>query len=214
MFPYRAAILMLGLASTAGVSGQQMYKSVGPDGRVTFSDRPALESAAQLSVMRSNTLRPVAVAAAATGATPAGTTRPAAPRTAAVPMGEVSPQVEKAMVSVMAQAEFGRRFYRFCNDTPDQGRAFTQAAAGWKERNSAAVEHQRKLLMQVVTPAQRTEIQDKVNARLADELAKVSGKPGPERVQWCTGAIAEMGSPASDVHQPEMMAVASIAATR
>lgn len=206
MYCFHTAILFLGLAAAAGVSGQQMYKTVGADGKVTFSDRPALETAAQLSVMRSNTLRPVKVAPqeavpAAAAARPAGP-RPVAPATVAV-----SPQVEGAMVSVMAQAEFGRRFYRFCNDTPEQGRAFSKAASGWKERNTAAVEQQRKLLMQVVTPAQRTEIHAKVNTLLADEQAKVSGKPAPERAQWCSGAIAEMSNDAADVKQPEMMAL-------
>lgn len=206
MYSIRTAILILGLAGAGGAAAQQMYKTVGADGKVTFSDRPALETAAQLSVMRSNTLRPVKVAsqeaAPAVAAARSGGQRPAAPA-----MVEVSPQVEGAMVSVMAQAEFGRRFYRFCNDTPEQGRAFTKAATGWKERNTAAVEQQRKLLMQVVTPAQRTEIHDKVNALLADEQAKVSGKAAPERAQWCSGAIAEMSNDAADVNQPEMMAL-------
>lgn len=205
MYSIRTAMLILGLAAAAGAAGQQMYKTVGADGKVTFSDRPALESAAKLSVMRSNTLRPVKVAGEE--AAPAAAAAPAGPRPLTPATVEVPPQVEGAMVSVMAQAEFGRRFYRFCNDTPEQGRAFTRAAAGWKERNIAAVEQQRKLLVQVVTPAQRTEIHTKVNTLLANEHARVSGKPAPERAQWCSGAIAEMSNEAADVNQPEMMAL-------
>ncbi|UUZ46702.1 DUF4124 domain-containing protein [Massilia sp. B-10] len=43
----------------SGVLAQQMYKVVGADGKITYSDRPAYEKANKLSVMKSYTLRPV-----------------------------------------------------------------------------------------------------------------------------------------------------------
>ncbi len=35
-----------GLVATSGVQAQQLYRSVGPDGKVTFSDKPPVETAA------------------------------------------------------------------------------------------------------------------------------------------------------------------------
>ncbi len=200
------AILALCLAACAGTSAQQMYKTVGEDGRVTFSDRPRLEAAAKLSVMRSYTLRPMKNP----GEQAPSETAPAAPRpegTASEPVTTVGPQVESAIMNVMAQAEFARRFYHFCNTTQSGARAFNQAAGGWKQRNAAAVEQQRKLLMLVVSPSKRAEIEEKVAAILTEETGKVSARTPEARAQWCTEAIAEMSSERSDIKQPEMMAV-------
>ncbi|PWF39132.1 tetratricopeptide repeat protein [Massilia glaciei] len=40
------------LTFTSGVSAQRMYKSVGPDGKVTFSDIPPIETASKITVIR------------------------------------------------------------------------------------------------------------------------------------------------------------------
>lgn len=200
-----ALVLSISLAFCSGAAAQQMYKSVAPDGKITFSDRPALESAARLSVMRSNTLRPVRTSAdtVLASADPQPQLTPAAEPAPAV----ITPQVEAALAQVMAQTEFSRRFYPYCNRTEASARAFSKAAAGWRNRNMAALEQQRKLIMQVVSPAKRSEIQDKVGALLADETAKVQAQPENERVKWCASAVAQLSAASSDIHQPEMMAV-------
>ncbi|QYF95458.1 DUF4124 domain-containing protein [Massilia sp. PAMC28688] len=201
----RAIVLVTGILACSGVQAQQMYKTVGPDGKVTFSDRPALESAAKLSVMRSNTLRPVNTPGAPAEAAPAPLPAPAV---ASGPAPEITPQVEAAIMAVMAQAEFPRRFYPFCNSTEASARAFNQAANGWKARNMDAVEHQRRLLMQVVTPVKRAEMQAKVAALVNGEVAKVGNLTVPERQKWCAEAIVELRGDSSTISQPDMMAVA------
>lgn len=205
MFISRAFVLTFSLAMCAGASAQQMYKTVGEDGKVTFSDRPKLESAAKLSVMRSYTLRPMKTPGEAEPtAEPGPAVRPVA---TPLVQAALAPQVETAVMAVMTQAEFSRRFYPFCNTTQASARTFTQAASAWKKRNADAVDQQRKLLMQVVSPARRTEMQDKVAASLAEEAARIGALPAPERAKWCAAAVAEMASESSDINQPEMMAV-------
>lgn len=206
MVNFRTAVLILCLTTCVSASAQQMYKTVGADGRVTFSDRPKIESAAKLSVMKSYTLRPVNTGTDA-GPVTAEATPASTPTVVAANEVVVGPQVETAMVNVMVQSEFARRSYPFCNGTQASARAFTRAAGSWKQRNLLAVEHQRKLLMQVVSPVKRTELQDKVAAVLNEELAKVTARSPQERIQWCGEAVAHMASERSDVNQPEMMAV-------
>jgi hypothetical protein len=204
MFTHRAIFLAVSVLACYGAAGQQMYKTVGSDGKVTFSDRPALESAAKLSVMRSNTLRPVKTEPDK----PAAPAAAAASRTEEVaPAPEITPQIENAIMAVMTQAEFPRRFYPFCNSTEASARAFNQAGSSWKTRNLEAIEHQRRLLMQVVTPNKRSEMQARVAASINEEMAKVGSQPAPARTKWCAGAVAEMNSEASNIKQPEMMAV-------
>lgn len=207
MSSLRAALLIVSLAACAGASAQQMYKTVGPDGKVTFSDRPKLESAAQLSVMKSYTLRPVKPVGEPAATAESAGSRPPAIR-APEGTGVMTPQIEAAMLDVMAQAEFSRRYYPFCNATQASARAFNLAGSGWKERNFLALEQQRKLLMQVVSPAKRAELQSKLTAMMSEETAKVSARSPDERAQWCKEAIAMMNNVEADISQPEMMAVA------
>lgn len=204
MLNNRAIFLAVSIVGCADAAAQQMYKTVGADGKVTFSDRPALESAAKLSVMRSNTLRPVKTEPD-TAAAPSATL--SLPPEVSAPAPAITPQIETAIMAVMAQSEFPRRFYPFCNSTEASARAFNQAANGWKARNVEPVEQQRRLLMQVVTPNRRAEMQAKVAASISEEMAKVGSQPAAERAKWCAGAIADMRSEASNVRQPEMMAV-------
>lgn len=211
MSPHITAVVFISAACIdvvlgAGAAAQSMYKTVGPDGKVTFSDRPAIESASRLSVLRSNNLVPVKA--------PGDKGEPRVtplPRPAATPSGApMTPQIEKTMANVMARAEFARHFYPICNTTQVAARAFTQAASGWKERNLAAIEHQRKLLMQVVSPAKRAEIQESVAAQIKADTAKVTARPAQERAHWCQEAIASMSDPATDINEPAMMAVAIV----
>lgn len=192
---------------------QQMYKVVGPDGKVTFSDRPALQSSSNVSVMRSYTLRPLGekrtpaeiAAEAASGkkssTAPSGTTG-ALP---AVPI--LTPEVEDAIVAVKGQVEFARHFYNFCNTSVTAAGAFNAAASGWKKRNATAVEQQHRLLTEVVSPSKRDELQHKVTMLLAEESAKVAARNPKDREAWCSGAIAELNSGKLDINQPAMMAV-------
>ncbi len=201
-------LLILSAMATSGAGAQQMYKTVGPDGKVTFSDRPAFKEAKKVSVMHSYTLRPY-------GTTPppaepsAETPRKvvAAPAAAVVASPVLTQEVEDAMVTVMGQVEFGRRFYNFCNSTVAGAKAFNAALHGWKKRNAASVEHQKRLLMEVVSPAKRDELLDKTAAMLGEESAKVSARNPKERQVWCAGAIAELESGKADIAQPAMMAV-------
>ncbi|TFW22576.1 DUF4124 domain-containing protein [Massilia arenosa] len=69
-------LMSVTLFGVAGVAAAQVYKSVGPDGKVTYSDRPPLEASAKVEVLRAG----VAMPAPATPILPAQKAKPAPPQ--------------------------------------------------------------------------------------------------------------------------------------
>lgn len=207
-----------GMTATAAMA-QQMYKVVGPDGKITFSDRPALQSPGKISVMHAYTLRPYVTQrtpselAAAEAAKKAAAAIPAVPvdAGAALVAPVLTTEVEDAVVTVMGQVDFARRFYNFCNGNMAGARAFNAAARAWNQRNAVPIHQQQRLLMEVVSPAKRDELQGKVAAMLAEESAKVAARNPAERQTWCAGVVAELNSGKADIVQPAMMAVPIVA---
>lgn len=189
------------LASANSAVAQQMYKVVGADGKVTFSDRPQADEKAKLSVMHSYTLREVKPKASAEKAAPVKPkTQDSAPVT-------VPPEIEEQMVTIMGLSAFGGRFEIFCSDSESDGRAFATATLAWKQRNLAAIDQQRRLLMLVVSPVKRAELMAREEKLLAEEIAKISGRTAAARKEWCDGVVAELNSGRSDINNPALMAL-------
>ena len=182
---------------------QQMYKSVGPDGKITFTDRPAVDSSVKLSVMKSNTLRALPPPVRK----PELAARRRDPSPAVEDAVEITPEIEEAMISVMGLADFGRRFESFCDDTPADAKAFTSAHYEWKKRNAAAIDQQKRLLTEVVSPVKRAYLVERQQALLSDEIGKAAARTPAVRKEWCEGVIAELNSGRSDIDKPAMMAV-------
>jgi hypothetical protein len=197
MNTHRLLFLFAGTMAIPCAVAQQMYKVVGPDGKVTFSDRPPALAVGKVSVMRSSVLRPLA----APPAPPAAPAHPAGVPAAAPAAVVMTPEVEEAMLSVMGQVEYTRRFYGFCS------KSFSVAARAWKQRNAAPIAQQNRLLMEVASPGKRDELLGKVSAMLADENVKMATRTPAERQEWCAGAVAELDSGKSDIVQPAMMAM-------
>ena len=128
---------------------QQLFKVIGPDGRVTFSDKPPLQKAGKVSVMHSYTLRPYVTAqspaelaeAAAAKKLAAGE-QPAVVPGAPPVVPVLTTEVQDAIVTEMGQVEFSRHFYNFCNDSLSGAKTFSHASRAWKERNAGPIAHQ------------------------------------------------------------------------
>ena len=189
--------------SVQSAVAQQLYKSTGPDGKVVFTDRPPLEKTGKLSVMRSYVLRPVEEPKQAVTHGPAQAVSAAVP---VDPAATVTPAIEDIMVTVTGLYEFTRRFQSVCNTTPTAAKAFSTAAAKWKQRHDAYIEHQKRLLMEVVSPQKRAELQDRTNLYVED-LSKRVPKNVAGRQEWCTGAVGELESGKLDINKPAMLAV-------
>jgi len=95
-FPFLS--LLVSYAFLPHATAQQLYKVGGPDGKITFSDKPQITEKSKLSVMRANSIQPVEPPARAPVA---GGVRPAKRAAAAGPMPEVSHEVEEAMLVIL-----------------------------------------------------------------------------------------------------------------
>ena len=86
-------------------------------------------------------------------------------------------------------------------------RAFNAANHEWKKRNAQAIERQRRLLTEVVSPSTRANLHDRQQALLSDEIGKAGARSPAARKEWCDGVVAELNSGRSDIDKPAMMAV-------
>jgi hypothetical protein len=204
MYKAKLFLLIICCAAAYGAMAQQMYKTVGPDGKVTFSDRPQLDDKAKLSVMKSYTLRAVEPPKPKVEPLAAKPGRKAGP---GEPQVVLTAEVEEAMVSVMGMVEFGLRFEPFCNSNPAEARAFAAANYDWKKRNAAAIEQQKRLLTEAISPIKRAHLLDTQQQLMSEEIAKVVARDAAARKEWCAGVVAELNSGRSDVDKPAMMAL-------
>jgi hypothetical protein len=201
----KIVLLILCCVASHAAVGKQMYKTVGPDGKITFSAYPPGDGKSKVSELKSYGMRPVEAPPNRSGPVQAAPPRKPAPVGQAT--AALTPEIEDAIVTVMGLAEFGRRFEAFCNTSDAAAKAFASANNGWKKRNLAAIEQQKRLLTEVVSPARRAHLLDMHQQLAADEVAKVTALAPAARKEWCAGVVDEFNSGTGDVNQPAMMAV-------
>lgn len=192
-------VMVAGCMLASGVLAQQMYKVVGADGKITYSDRPAYEKANKLSVMKSYTLRPVESAKPADA-------KPAAAAVPVDPNATITPDVEEVMVNIMNMNHVAVQYLQMCSATDVQARAYTTATGNWRKRNAVYVEQQKRLLMEVMSPIKRAELQDKSQAAVTDMTRSVPNTV-QGRKEWCDGTIAELDSKRADISKPSMLSI-------
>ena len=196
-------LTIMGIAAAAGADAQQLYKSVGPDGKITFSDRPP-SGIGKVSVMRSNVLRPLEPEAPAPGTladgTPKVAARPAGPRAPA------SPELEAAVTALLQQTEVTKKFEPFCSPNLQAGRDYNVAVYNWRKRNASFLEQQNRILMEVISPIKRAEIQRKVDVSVDPSLTQALGFNPAGRGKWCERAVLEMSTGLSDVEKNPLIA--------
>ncbi|NHZ44994.1 DUF4124 domain-containing protein [Massilia aquatica] len=192
-------VIAAALICSAG-SAQQLYKTVGPDGKVTFSDRPQNGEKLKVSVMKGSVLRPVegpvppqpkiAPPSKGAGADGAGNGISAA--------GIPSPELQHAVLVVSLMSEVAAKFEPVCSKATVQSKKFVTAANGWTLRNSSFIEKQRRALADMA-PARRTAVQNEVAAKIHEAMAEVLAQGTAGQVRWCEKATIDMSGGANDV---------------
>lgn len=204
-------LTILSIAAMAGANAQQLYKSVGPDGKVTFSDR-APAGQGKISVMRANILRPLEQDVPATAATLPPTLKlpKSAPERAATPAyarAPSTPELEEAVGAVLLLQEVAKKFEPVCSPNQQAATAYNVAVTTWRKRNASFIEAQTRILMEVIDPAKRATIQQKVDGRVASALSEVVSLNASWRAKWCDRAMAEMSNGTNDIAKNVAVAV-------
>ena len=214
--PMNKKVILVALISTCfacSSAAQQMYKSVGADGKITFSDKMSKDEKAKISVMRGNILRPTETALPAAPAAVLPTppkVRPTPADSGNEPAKSKLPpsaELETAVLAVMMLSEVARRFEPLCSPTPVAARAYGAAVNGWKQRNANFIERQTRVLMEVYNPHKRAEMQTKVNTKIDAAEREVKSLNEQWRAKWCTKAIQDMIGGANDIANDATLAV-------
>ena len=183
----------------SAASAQQLYKTVGPDGKVTFSDRPQNGEKLKVSVMKGSVLRPVEgpVPPQPKIAPPKGTGAEG-PGNGISAAGIPSPELQHAVLVVSLMSEVAAKFEPVCSKATAQSKKFVTAANGWTLRNSSFIEKQRRALADMA-PARRTAVQSEVAAKIHEAMAEVLAQGTAGQVRWCEKATVDMSGAANDV---------------
>lgn len=193
---------VLCLASGLGLAQSQLYKSVGPDGKVTFSDKPPVEASAKVSVMKSNVLRPVESGVAPSFPSPSSlsSAKPAPPAaTNTLPYSSPA-ELDQALLVVMGMVEITRKVEPLCSSTaPLTARRLGAGIRNWNQRNATFVEQQRRILMEVVTPMKRASLQARLAAKTEQAIVELNSLSTEGRVKWCERLISNLSSDENDI---------------
>jgi hypothetical protein len=194
-------LLVLSLAMASGMAAPQLYKSVGPDGKVTFSDKPPADPKAKISVLKSSVMTPLESTVVPPFPTPSSLAGPksSAPADGAAPYSSAV-ELDQAVLVVMGLVEITRKVEPICTSiAPLTAKRLAAAIKGWNMRNATFIQQQQRILMEVMTPAKRASLQAKTTSKTEQSVVEVSSLGTEGRVKWCERVIANLSSEDNDI---------------
>lgn len=211
-FPPILCLLLL-LACPLAQAGT-VYKVVGPDGRVTFTDRPPTAASAPTPppepppTVRLGPDRPPPLAdldERRAGAKRAQAATRA--ETSATAAGAVSPALERAVIGVLGMADLVQQTETLCQQTlPTSFARYAEAGEGWRQRNGAVVARARQVLGTGFDAVTSERIRQALVDRNAGNLGAVKAADRGRRISWCDKSMDEVKSGVMDVHDKPALA--------
>lgn len=194
----KTIVALLAATVCCAAPAQQMYKTVGPDGKVTFSDRPQNGDKLKVSVMKGAVLHPVeGPPPAQPKIAPPKTAGGAGAGTGISAAGVPSPELQHALLVVSLMSEVAAKFEPVCSKAA-QNKKFVTAANGWTMRNSSFIEKQRRAMAEMA-PARRTALQAEVASKIHEAMTEVLAQNPAGQVRWCDKATLDMSGGGNDV---------------
>jgi hypothetical protein len=214
-------LIVLAMTAACGAFAQ-VYKSIGPDGKVIYSDKPPADSDAKpTAIAAPPKLSPPSAPADAPSA-PADAPVKQPPKTwaekkaAAVSpirvdparakqpvQSEVDPAVEKAVIAVLALEDLAMQTEALCLRTLPTSFKRYSTVDGWRQRNAAILARAKLVLAEAFIPADRQLIETGVKGRNVQTLAPVVAAPTASRIKWCDESADEISSGRMDPNRKE-----------
>ncbi len=217
-FTIRHALAVLAVALPATGVAQGVYKSVGPDGKVIYTDQPP--GSAERSYASPGSTKPASKTAPArkgeygvqvetpppafANAKRATRQEPAAPP--APSAGAVDPSVEKAVIGVLGLEDVVRQMEVLCVRTlPTSMKRYGGAVDGWKKRNDMIVFRARQVLADAFNPTMRNMIEVGIKTRNENTLAPFHNAPMAKRIEWCDKSSDDIARGVMDAHNKDKL---------
>lgn len=206
-------VSLLLVAAWSSAHAGPVYKIVGPDGRITFSDTPPAEAASgtyevvgsQGSAIPSPP--PEQPHSADSRADEARVAALAPPKQAsrAVALNEIqsepSAELEGAVIGVLGIEDIVKRTEEVCVETlPTSFSTYAAAVAAWQARNGAIVARAREVLASEFDAATGAALSAGLRLKNDGMFTPVRAASAAARISWCDESFASMGDGKMDVH--------------
>ena len=204
----------------ANAHAQTIYKSIGPDGRTIFSDKPPAGAGTETQVIRAP-IRPQQSqsfsnsSTSSTGAAEVqppqsyGATKHGAKEAVRVRKSQGEPttgaapdaKLKGAVSGVLGTADVVRGTLDLCTRTlPTSYKRYSGSADGWTQRNATTLSQARSVLSQAFTPSERQEIEAAIRVVSEQNFARVVNAPMASKITWCDRSIDEISKGVLDVY--------------
>ena len=219
-------VALLLIFATLSANAKNIYKTVGPDGKITYSDHPPDDSSSQSDVVRSTPdaasaqgSKPTANEARADSSSEPRATRAlgakkaiaakretSAPTAAQAPAANaIEPALEGAVIGVLGIEDIVKHTEELCIKTlPTSFRKYSDASGDWQRRNAAIVTRAHQLVSKNfdTTYGVGTEqrLKDAIRTKNAAMFEPIASAPMASRIKWCDHSVDEMTSGAMDVY--------------
>ena len=218
---------LLAMTVTANLQAQTVYRSIGPDGRAVYSDKPPADAVTESKVISLPAAPPIvkpAAAPAAQAADPAAKlTQPDSPRAGAkqavapthaarMPATApakpaVEPAVEKAVIGVLGMEDLIKQTEDLCVQTlPTSFARYGEATRSWRQRNADVIARARRVLTDAFDPLQREQIKKGLTLRNEQSLTPIVGAPMAARIRWCDESAERISGGSMDVRGSQTLA--------
>ncbi len=205
------ALIVFGVAvSSLNVAAQIVYKTIGPDGKVIYSDHPPVDSKTQSTLLngpkaalevktdkvvvpendpknkaaKTASKKTVGADGTSSGATPAVN----------------NDALEGAIIGVMGMESLVLQTEQACvNTLPTSMKRYSGAATGWRERNAGLISQQRRLLATVFDADKRRLIVMGIKNKNDNAFVPFKTANMAAKINWCDQSMKEIESGAMDV---------------
>ena len=208
----RWLLMVLVLSVTCDSTAQQVYKSIGPDGKAVYSDQPPESAKTKTTIISKPTAPtrgmaktevtrpPEAVGAAQDAAAVAKTEqRPKMSNNEALTALAANPAVENAFLEIITTEDLVRQTEEMClRASPPSFKKYNTAAVNWRQRNAALTAQKQRILMKGFNSAQRRLVEADIKA--ANQQALSANSSVASKIKWCDQAVDEINKGEKDLH--------------
>ena len=207
------------IVACVSAHAKNIYKTVGPDGKITYSDHPPDDGSAQSNVVHTSTEPALDAAQAGPVDTPRAARSMGAKKAIATDRDSnastapsatsgnkaLEPALEAAVIGVLGIEDIVKHTEALCLKTlPTSFRKYSDATADWQRRNAAIVTRAHQLIAKnfdaTYGPGTEQRLNEAIRTKNTGMFEPIAAASMASRIQWCDRSAHEMTSGAMDVY--------------